>query len=522
MLFNSYEFIFLFLPLTFFGFFALARWNHRAAAAWLVAASFFFYGWWNPRYVLLLAASILFNFGAGTSIQRLLRQDKPRTAKLALALGVTANLLLLAYYKYANFFATNVNAAFGTHWMIGAIVLPLGISFFTFTQIAFLADAAQGKVREYNLVHYALFVTYFPHLIAGPVLHHAEMMPQFGRRETYRMGWENLAVGLTIFFIGLFKKTVLADGIAPHARTVFDAAAAGTPLPLLDAWSGVLAYTLQLYFDFSGYSDMAIGLSRLFGVVLPLNFSSPYKAANIIDFWRRWHMTLSRFLRDYLYISLGGNRKGVARRYVNLLVTMLLGGLWHGANWTFVIWGGLHGLYLMVNHGWHALRRRLGWTPRHPRSRYGRIAAAALTFIAVVVAWVFFRASSLDAALIMLKGMAGAHGIELPFEWLGRWGRVGEWLSQHGVRFKDTPTSAGAPVLRWIAGGLAFVWLLPNTQQLMERFNPALDYRADPEARPSALRWKPTPAWTAFGVLVAFFALLYMATELSEFIYFQF
>jgi alginate O-acetyltransferase complex protein AlgI len=519
MLFNSYEFLLLFLPVTFFGFFVLARWHRRIAAAWLMVASFFFYGWWSPRFVLLLALSVIFNFGVGALIQSALARGQPRTAKVTFALGVVVNLLLLVYYKYANFLVANVNALFGTHWIIGEIVLPLGISFFTFTQIAFLADAAQGKVKEYSLVHYALFVSYFPHLIAGPILHHAEMMPQFARRETYLTSWENLAVGGTIFFIGLFKKTVLADRVAPHASSVFDAAAAGTPIALFDAWTGALGYTVQLYFDFSGYSDMAIGLARIFGVTFPLNFASPYKAANIIEFWHRWHMTLSRFLRDYVYIPLGGNRKGVPRRYLNLLLTMLLGGLWHGASWTFVLWGGLHGAYLMINHGWHAVRRRFGWTGR---SRTGRIAAAALTFLAVVVAWVFFRATSLDGALAMLSGMSGLNGVELPSNWLSRWGQVGDWLSRHGVRFVDTTTFAGRSVLNWIAVGLAVAWLLPNTQELMGSFAPALDYRDDRPIRPSRLYWKPTPAWTAFAVAVAVLALLYMSTGFSEFIYFQF
>ncbi len=521
MLFNSYAFILGFLPVTFFVFFALARKSHKGAAAWLALASFFFYGWWSPKYVLLLAFSIVFNFATGTRIQSLLRSGRPRRAKGALAIGVGVDLLLLGYFKYANFFVDNLNHALGAHWLIGEIILPLGISFYTFTQIAYLADAAQGKVREYNLVHYALFVTYFPHLIAGPILHHAEMMPQFAQPATYRMSRENIAVGLTIFFIGLFKKTVLADGIAPHSTSVFDAAAAGTALAFLDAWGGVLAYTLRLYFDFSGYCDMAIGLSRLFGIKLPLNFNSPYKATNIIDFWRRWHMTLSRFLRDYLYFPLGGDRKGAARRYLNLMVTMLLGGLWHGANWTFVVWGGLHGLYLAVNHAWQKLRERPGQDPE-AGTRSGRIAAQALTFFAVVVAWVFFRATSMDAAFAVLQGMAGLNGIEMPFKWLTGLGAAGDWLSQHGVRFRDAPTFAGGTLINWLVAGLAIVWFAPNTQEIMERFDPALDYR--PEARASMpwLRWQPTTRWALAMTLVAYFGLLYMSSGFSEFIYFQF
>ncbi|HET9700323.1 MAG TPA: MBOAT family O-acyltransferase, partial [Burkholderiales bacterium] len=400
MLFNSYEFIFGYLPLTFLGFFLLARVSHFLAASWLTLASLFFYAWWNPAYVGLLLGSILFNFIAGMSIGRAVARGETRLAGWLLAGSVGGDLLLLAYYKYADFFLSNINAVSGAELPLLGIVLPLGISFFTFTQIAFLVDTWQGKVREYRFVHYALFVTYFPHLIAGPVLHHKEMMPQFALGTTYRPHWENIAVGLTIFFIGLFKKTVLADGIAQYVGPVFSAHDAGARLPLLDAWGGALAYTFQLYFDFSGYSDMAIGLSRLFGVQLPLNFHSPYKADNIIEFWRRWHMTLSRFLRDYLYIPLGGSRRGGSRRYLNLMLTMVLGGLWHGANWTFVVWGGLHGFYLMVNHAWHALRRRLGLGDG---GRGGRWAGRVLTFLAVVVAWVFFRAESVDDALYVLK-----------------------------------------------------------------------------------------------------------------------
>ena len=354
MLFNSFVFIFVFLPLTLAGFFLLGRFRPGLAAAWLTAASLVFYGWWNPLYVGLLVLSICFNYACGVAIARATAGNDKRRSQRMLIFAVAANLGVLAYYKYANFFLASINPVSGTALSLGEIVLPLGISFFTFTQIAFLADAYYGKVREYSFVHYGLFVTYFPHLIAGPVLHHAEMMPQFAQPATYRFSFENAAVGITIFVIGLFKKVMLADEIGVYAKPVFDTAATGVELTALEAWCGALAYTLQLYFDFSGYSDMAIGLSRLFGVVLPLNFHSPYKAVNIIAFWRRWHMTLSRFLRDYLYIPLGGNRRGVARRYAALLITMVLGGLWHGAGWTFVLWGTLHGVYLVKSRVAHA------------------------------------------------------------------------------------------------------------------------------------------------------------------------
>ena len=340
MLFNSYTFILLFLPVAVGVFFALGRISHALAAGWLVAASLFFYAWWSPAYVGLLLGSVLFNYAMGRTLARAHASGAVRAARRGLALAVGCNLALLAYYKYMNFFLANVDALRGSPVHHLDIILPLGISFFTFTQIAFLVDTFQGKVKEYKFVHYTLFVTYFPHLIAGPILHHAEMMPQFAQRRVYRPNARYLAAGLTIFCIGLCKKVLIADEIAVYVAPVFGAAAEGRAVGLADAWLGALAYTLQLYFDFSGYSDMAIGLSKMIGVRLPLNFASPYKAVNIIEFWRRWHMTLSRFLRDYLYIPLGGDRKGAARRYLNLLATMVLGGLWHGAGWTFIVWGG--------------------------------------------------------------------------------------------------------------------------------------------------------------------------------------
>jgi D-alanyl-lipoteichoic acid acyltransferase DltB (MBOAT superfamily) len=424
---------------------------------------------------------------------------------------------VLGYFKYANFFLDNANALFGTGLSLGEIILPLGISFFTFTQIAFLVDAWQGKAEEYSLTHYALFVTYFPHLIAGPILHHREMMPQFQLAETYRPHYDKLAAGLTIFVIGLFKKVILADGVAVYVAPVFEAPAAGVTLTFLEAWCGALAYTFQLYFDFSGYSDMAVGLSLMCGIRLPINFHSPYQAVNIIEFWRRWHMTLSRFLRDYLYFPLGGNRRGPARRYLNLLVTMLLGGLWHGAAWTFVVWGGLHGAYLVVNHAWRALRARLG----HDLSRstpWGRAAGCLVTFVAVVAGWVVFRADSLEAAASILRAMAGLNGFVLPDVWLARWGAFGEWLAGMGVAFAPTPALARTGVVNWIWILLAVVWLAPNTQQIMAAARPALNVPADAPAR---WQWRPT---AVAAVVVAGLALTVLVNlhRHSEFLYFQF
>lgn len=519
MLFNSYAFLFLFLPVTFLGFFQIGRYSRPLAALWLFAASLFFYGWWNPAYVGLLLASIFFNYAVGTALSREHTLDHFRRKKWILGLGVAANLGLLGYYKYANFFIANTDTVLNLSLQIEPIILPLGISFFTFTQIAFLVDAYRGEVKESNFIHYGLFVSYFPHLIAGPVLHHKEMMPQFALPATYRVHWENLSVGLTIFSIGLFKKVVLADGVAPIASHVFAIAANGGTLTFMEAWVGALAYTFQLYFDFSGYSDMAIGISRLFGVKLPLNFDSPYKAVNIIEFWRRWHMTLSRFLRDYLYFSLGGNRKGPVRRYLNLMATMLLGGLWHGAGWTFVMWGALHGVYLVINHAWQQVRIAMGHDLKHT-TPLGRFVSMTLTFLVVVIGWVFFRAKSFDVALSVLRGMAGLNGIILPGHWYGllHW-RLVRLMGEVGISFGSLPSLDGlSHAFIWISALWLLSWVAPNTQQIMAGFKPALEQIKEPTGYFS---WRPNRAF-AWLVGCLFVAALFSMNRVSEFLYFQF
>ncbi|MDH3413339.1 MAG: MBOAT family protein, partial [Gammaproteobacteria bacterium] len=409
MLFNSYVFIFVFLPAAVLMFHGLRRCGfERSAIGGLILMSFVFYGWWDPKYLLLLIPLMLTDFVlAKWMVKR--GQGRGAVTRGLLAAGVAINLGALCYFKYANFFVDNVNELFGLNLFLATIVLPIGISFYTFQKVAFLVDVYQGKVGEFRLLDYALFVCFFPQLIAGPIVHHSEMMPQF--RKLVRVPPAFFALGLTCLSIGLAKKVLLADTAALFATPQFDAAAAGASLDMVAAWGASLAYTAQLYFDFSAYSDMAIGIGLLFGIRLPVNFDSPYKAASIVEFWRRWHITLSRFLRDYLYISLGGNRKGQLRRYANLMITMVLGGLWHGAGWTFVVWGSLHGLYLMVNHAWHACKRRLGLRLSNP---WTRKLAQLITFLAVVVAWVFFRADSLPTATSILKGMFGFHGVVMP------------------------------------------------------------------------------------------------------------
>jgi len=412
VLFTTTTFVLLFLPIVLGGYFLIGQRSPTGAAMWLFVASVFFYGYWMPEFTLLLLTSIAVNFAFGSAIARSMGVDRrfgplslPRALLVA---GVTFNLGLLGYFKYANFFVDNLNVALGQHWQLGEIILPIGISFYSFTQIAFLVDTSAGKVAEFRAVQYGLFVTYFPHLVAGPVLHHAQMMPQFADAAVYRFQPANFLAGVLIFGIGLFKKVVLADGVAPFADAVFNPADAGALPSTGEAWLGATAYSLQLYFDFSGYSDMAIGLSWMFNIRLPINFDSPYRATSISEFWRRWHISLSKFLRDYLYIALGGNRKGAVRRYINLGMTMVLGGLWHGASWSFVLWGALHGAYLMVNHGFRALCDRTDWARRLTSRRAFGVVGWVLTMLAVIVAWVFFRAHSLDGALRMLGAMAGA------------------------------------------------------------------------------------------------------------------
>jgi len=509
MLFNSFLFIFAFLPLTLIVFFALAKWQRRIACGWLFAASVIFYAGWNPAYIGLLLGSIIFNYAIGTWVTKLGRVGDRSIKKTLLIAGISANILLLAYYKYADFFLSNLALATGATIPLLNVILPLGISFFTFTQIAFLVDAYRGTAREYNFVNYGLFVTFFPHLIAGPILHHKEMMPQFERKSTYRANYANFAVGLSIFALGLFKKVVLADSVAPAANQVFSAVAQGGAVTFWDAWGGALAYTVQIYFDFSGYSDMAIGLARLFGINLPLNFFSPYKATSIIEFWRRWHMTLSRFLRDYVYIPLGGNRKGEMRRYTNLFATMLLGGIWHGAGWTFFFWGMIHGFFLTVNHLWRSF-----W-PVHPakKARFAwSFSSATMTFLVVVLAWVFFRAESMHTALHILRTM-----FTPPLD-----------AAFHFSDFLEE-TQRYSPLIErkywvWVSMLLLISWFAPNTQQLLRGYRPALDfYQHLSDGGITGPKWQPGYKSAIFVTALLVISLLTMMTRgYAEFIYFSF
>ncbi|MUG85155.1 MBOAT family protein [Paenibacillus timonensis] len=462
MLFNSYEFIFAFWPISFIVYFLLNRLCPPVfGKLWLAAASLFFYSYWSIKSLPLILASIAFNYVMGRSINH--SADKPiRLRKLLLTLGITGNVLLLGYYKYADFFITNINSLFASHIKLLELALPLGISFFTFTQIAYLVDAYRGKAKEYSIVSYVLFVTFYPHLIAGPILHHKEMMPQFDRPRSKRIIPGNVARGFFIFCVGLFKKVVIADTLAPIATQGFDVS---THLGFVEAWITSLSYTFQLYFDFSGYSDMAIGIALLFNIKLPINFNSPYKALSIKDFWSRWHMTLSRFLKDYIYIPLGGNRKGTFRTYFNLVATFLIGGFWHGAGWTFIVWGLMHGIAQVIQRVWQktgvVLPRWCAWL---------------ITFLFINFTWVFFRATSWDDALKVLRGMF----------------RVGD------INVSLTLASQALLVL----AAFALALFARNSMELKLKFKPNLRY-------------------AAFIAGLFVFSILYF-NQVSEFLYFTF
>ncbi|WP_309398267.1 MBOAT family O-acyltransferase [Cerasicoccus maritimus] len=498
MLFNSYEFILAFLPLAVIGYYLLARFfNKETAQSWLIAVSLFYYGWWNPIYLGLVLGSALVNFGMGAAISYYTRGRRPNL--LVTLIGVFMNLALLGYFKYANFFVDNINAVLEVGWTLDKVILPLAISFFTFQQIAYLVDCYEDNAPLYEFREYLLFVVFFPQLIAGPIVHHKEMMPQFEHEDTYRLKWDNIAIGLTFFAFGLFKKVVIADAIGAQASEVFAAANNGLPLYSWEAWAGALAYTMQIYFDFSGYTDMAIGLALLFGIRLPLNFLSPYKAASIIDFWRRWHMTLSRFLRDYVYITLGGNRKGPVMRDVNLMATMFLGGIWHGAGWTFVLWGVLHGAFLLINHHFRRLQSKLPFTGKLAGGKFpvGKIAGVGLTFLCVVLAWVLFRAEDFFAASAVYQAMFGLADV-----------------SEHTALFKPQ-------IFGFLAALTAFCWFSPNLAQLMANYFQPPEGDSAPNVEPAKLAWQPTVIWAVVTALLFLTAFLSLSNR-SEFLYYQF
>ena len=458
MLFNSQLFILGFLPCV-LGLYYLVAERRALRQGVMVVASLVFYGWWDVRFVPLLVGLTLANW-------LVVRAYAQWRRDAWLVAGVTLNLLVLGVCKYADFATGTFAALLGTTHASWGIVLPLGISFFTFQKISYLVDLRRGNRHVYGLLEFAAFVTFFPQLIAGPLVRHNEIIPQFPLNPRRPAVWENLARGGALFLIGLAKKAAVADTVAMVCDPIYARVAAGAQPSLAEAWVAAGTYTLQIYFDFSGYSDMAVGLALMFGLRLPLNFAAPYRAASIREFWRRWHMTLSRFLRDYVYIPLGGNRAGHGRQAVNVVATMLLGGLWHGAAWTFVVWGGLHGLALAVNSAWDRAGLRMP-----------RLAGWVLTILFVLLGWVLFRSPDFATAARIFAGMAG----------------------QAGLGHVHVDNAAV------VAGAVAIVLLMPTSQsQALEHLRPK--------------RWLMLPA----GAALVFLLLLVGGRVPNEFIYFQF
>lgn len=550
MLFNSYAFIFLFLPMTVLGLMAVnALQSHRLSLVWLVLCSIVFYGAWNPINLGIILPSIGINYGLALGIRRQLDRGESgkRLAAWLLALGVGLNLCFLGYFKYKNFFIDSVNGIFGTDWPLYSVFLPLGISFITFQKIAFLVEVRSGIVKDFKIFDFLAFVFFFPQLIAGPIVHYREMTPQF-EKIGGRVDTSDLAVGICLFAMGLFKKGILADGVAPYALPAFSAAAQGEPVTFFTAWTGALAYTFQIYFDFSGYSDMAIGLARIFGIRLPVNFNSPLKASSIIEFWSRWHITLSRFLTNYIYMPIqmavmrSRTRRGkplLSRRVrsvpafatliaVPTVLTMLLSGLWHGAGVTFVAWGAVHGILLVANQAWRQ------WRPAWDQDAYERIMKPlgfVMTFFAVTAAMVLFRADTMVAAGQIYRGMLGINGVSLPQSILLHSGGIGEWLSQAGVVAEISSASNFAFAFAWLMVLFLVATRAPNTLELMRDFDPALHFKLQPgmvrlapmtaEGVPRAWTVQFNWQWALAMAAVFVFAALSLSRP-SEFLYWQF
>lgn len=543
MVFSSYSFLFIFLPIALAGYYLVAKLGAEYAAGWLVLASLAFYAVWNPAFVILLVCSIAFNFVIGRAMLGREREEGTKSRQRLLSIGVASNLVVLFSFKYLGpILSWGHSISLVPSRFDFNIILPLGISFFTFTQIGYLVDCGHGRGKDLDLIRYAAFVTLFPHLIAGPILHIREIGPQLLNPDTYRLRSRNLSIGTSYFIIGLAKKVLLADPLADAVKIGF---AHPGDFAMFTTWSYALAYSLQLYFDFSGYSDMAIGLACMFGIKFPINFDSPYKSSSIIEFWKRWHITLTVYLTSLLYnpIGLYLNRRrlraaqGAMNRnaktlsafnslvLIPILITMTLAGIWHGAGLQFLLFGLMHGAYLIINHAWR-------WFGPKPiaKNRGGLVEAGivgfsvALTYVAVVATQVMFRAPSVGAALQMFGGMVGLHGVDpIPvpstvMTVLRHLDPVHAFLTKtHHVLAVSSADSTAAPA--GLALRLFIVWALPNSQMIMAKFSPTLT-EAKPDA-PRWLLWQPTARWAlAFGLL---FALSLMSLQQTKvFLYFQF
>lgn len=543
MLFNSPEFLFVFLPATLAGCYLLGSVSRTLAIYWLILASLIFYAWWRPVNVLIIAPSIVINFIIARILLRLNdREDSSNISKLVLLLGIVFNVAFLGFFKYTDFVLGTVQDVFGANVVLRHIILPLGISFITFQKIAFLVDVQAGKVKAFTFRDYCTFVLFFPQLIAGPIVHYREMMPQF-HAIPCRFDKDNFAVGLTLLSFGLFKKVVLADKIALLVSPVYQQAATTGGTSFLMAWMGAIGFTLQIYFDFSGYTDMALGLARFFGIRLPPNFNSPLRATSIIDFWLRWHMTLTRFLTAYVYnplqLSLTRRRLAKGRRglggpntdlgaFLSLLMfpvilTMFISGLWHGAGYGFIVWGLLHGFYLTINHGWRTVAARL-WPDRKSYVRVMKPVGWVLTFLSVTAAMVLFRSTTITSAVDMMKGLAGLNGIALPQALFDRSGPLGGVvLHRLGIVATSWDVRDFAMLAIWISGLMFVALACPNTLQILSRYEPALGVKPQPPGQGigQILEWRASLPW---AIVVSGIAAVAIASinGPSEFLYWQF
>ena len=539
MLFNSNEFLLLFLPVTVGGFFVLGTFSRMWALRWLVFASLFFYAWWRPLNVLLIAPSILINFVLARALQRLGESESRRiAARTVLLSGVAFNVAFLGFFKYSDFIAGSINDVFATNLVLLHVILPLGISFITFQKIAFLIDVHAGRVKSFTLQDYCLFVLFFPQLIAGPIVHYREMMPQFHNAPCLA-DKDNVAVGLTLLLFGLFKKVVLADNIAPLVTPIYEHAALDGGVTFIFAWMAAIGFTLQIYFDFSGYTDMALGLARLFGIRLPQNFDSPLQASSIIDFWLRWHMTLTRFLTGYIFnpLTLWLTRRRLAKGrpglnghkttigafvsvlMVPILLTMFISGLWHGAGYGFIIWGVLNGFYLVINHSWRLARPRL-WPDRSSYDRFMTPVGLLLTFLSVAVAMVFFRSPTVTAAIDLIKGMMGVNGIGLPRALLEGQGTLAGTLRRIRVIPEALSLRDFAKTGFWVVSLMFIALACPNTLQILARYEPALGVKSK-SPKPTIIEWNASLPWAIAVSVIAAIAIASIGGP-SEFLYWQF
>ena len=495
---NSFPFLFLFLPVALFIFYLAGSSRFQLAIPWLAVISLIFYCLLGWKLTVLLVGAITMNYAFGM----LLNDNSPnnrRRAKGILFFGITCNIGVLIFFKYFGIFGGTRPSAFTTD-LDPNLIAPIALSFFTFQQIIYLVETWQGKLKDTKFLNHLLYLTFFPQLLIGPIVRPSDFFPQLKDKNIFHIKAEYFAIGLTLISFGLFKKVILADGISRYANSAFDASAQGGILSLEEAWSGALSFSLQIYFDFSGYSDMAVGLGYLFGFRLPMNFESPYKASSLISFWHRWHMTLSQFVRDYIYIPFGGNRHGSLRRSVNIITIMLIGGFWHGAGATFIIWGGAHGIGLVINHYWQDFRKSLGHSLKN-ENFFREVLARILTFSTVTILWVFFRAENLDSALSIFQSLLGMHTPPDP----------------HFSNIKISEDRL------WFF--LLVIWFAPNTKEIMfgqSDENKKLDaLQQSPESKKRWYHWYPNQWWASLAAVLFIISILEL-TNSKGFIYFQF